>query len=298
MALVLAIEPDSAQADPLTSLVRAKLGAQLQLVASTRAAIVAINQRVPDVILLGRAVPQEQRTKVVSHLRSIVGDGQVRTVDIPHLTSPQTTETFGKQIGVCLASAEDARVRAAASVVAGSGDTEWSAVALDDTPEGFELAAAADPDPDDELRAAEVALIEAEVEFRLKSEVDRLQAEGARQQALELSRVEAEATEQRAREIARVEAEAAQQRATELERIEREAASLRESAVAEARAAAEAAGRDALATELERVRREAEQQLAEEVRRVREEADRILATKVDAAEVEAARDREIARMEA
>jgi len=109
MSLVLAIEPDSAQADPLTSLVRAKLGAQLQLVASTRAAIVAINQRVPDVILLGRDVPQEQRTKVVTHLRSIVGeDGQVRTVDIPHLTSPQTTETFGKQIGVCLASAEDA----------------------------------------------------------------------------------------------------------------------------------------------------------------------------------------------
>ncbi len=326
MSLVLAIEPDSPQAEPLNSVVRAKLGAELQMVTSAYAAIVAMNQRIPDVVLLGRSVPQEQRTKIVTHLRSLqTDDGQVRTLDIPQFAgaaqpekpgfqnpfrkkeepgpSGADMEEFARKIGACLAAAEDARVRAMASMLGRPADSEWDAVALD------ESLAATKPEPAEpisdpasgpavpitdatDVRSADLMLIEAEVEFRLKSELERLQSEAAKQQARELSRVEAEAAERRAREIARVEAETAQQRALELARIEKDAASQRESAVAEARAAADAAAREALAAELERVRREAEEQLAAEIRRVRDEADQKLATQLDLAQAQAERDRE------
>ena len=32
-----------------------------------------MNQRVPDLVLFGRAVSQEQRTKITTHLRSLSG---------------------------------------------------------------------------------------------------------------------------------------------------------------------------------------------------------------------------------
>src|SRR5712691_11861650 len=291
MNLVLAVEPDSSQADPLTSVVRSKLGAELQMVTSAYAAIVAMNQRIPDVVLLGRGVSQDQRTKIVTHLRSLVTDGgTVRTLDIPQFTNAAPpdkagfqnpfrkkeqsgqpvadTDAFAKKIGVSLAAAEDARVRAMASMLGRSANSEWDAVALDESPAATRreppkpisdpASGPAAPVTDaTDVRSADLMLIEAEVEFRLKGERERLQADAARQQARELSRVEAEAADRRAREIARVEAETAQQRALELARIEKDAVSQRESAVADARAAAEAAAREALAAELERVRREA-----------------------------------------
>jgi hypothetical protein len=270
MSLVLAIEPDAAQAAPLTALVRAKLGAQLQLVASSHAAIIAMNQRLPDVVLLGRDLSQDERTRVVTHLHSVTAEGtELRIVDIPQL-SAAASDGFTRNVSACLAAAQGSRVETAPEP---SAPVPVSTI-------------------DEDIRAADVSLIEAEVEFRLKSELERLQAEAARQQARELSRVEAEAAERRTREIARVEAEAARQRALELTRIEEQAASLRQSAVAEARAAAEAAAREGLAAELERVRRKGEDQLAAEVRRIRNEAEQLLATKLALAQAQAERDRE------
>ena len=295
MSLVLAVEPNASQAAPLTSLVRAKLGAQLLLVDSSKAAIVAMGQQIPDVVLLGLDLTQEQRTEIVTQLRSVTeGSTQIRTLDIPDL--PAGEETLARKIGIALAAAEYVRVHAMASMVDDPIDQEWNPVSMDGSRD------------DTDIRAADVGLIEAEVEFRLKSELERLQADAAMQQARELARVEAEAAERRAREIARVEAEAAQHRAAELERIEKEFASQRESAVAEARAAAEAearaaaeadaraaaekSAREALAAELERVRHEGEAHLAEEIRRIRKEADQMLNTKLDVAQADAERDRE------
>src|SRR5437667_8310720 len=98
MNLVLPIEPDPAQADPLNSIVRTKLGADLQVVSSGYAAIVAMNQRIPDVVLLGRAVTQDQRTKIVTHFRSLLTEGgQVRTLDIPQFATAPTQEKSGFQ---------------------------------------------------------------------------------------------------------------------------------------------------------------------------------------------------------
>lgn len=257
MSLVLAIEPDAAQAAPLTSLVRARVGAQLQLVASSHAAIVAMNQRLPDVVLLGRHLPEDQRTKIIAHLRSIKREGaEPRTVDIPQLAAAEVSEAFAVSLAAYLGTAGD--------VVAAP-------------PVPTAVPAAAEPNADEIIRAADVGLIEAEVEFRLKSELERLQAEAARQ---------------RERELGRVEAEAARQRALELARIEEQAASQRQSAVAEARAAAEVAAREALTAELERVRRESEEKLAAEVRRVRNEAEQHLAARLEVAQAQAERDRQ------
>ena len=284
MALVLAIEPDPAHAAPLTSLVRAKLGAQFQLVASPHAAVIAITQRVPDLVLLGRDLTPEQRRQIVARLRSANQGGTApRTLDIPHLPEGSVPDGFTRTLAKVL------------------GVTDASAVATDSTnrPIAARRTAAATPvsepapsSADDAIRSADAELIEAEVEYRLKSELERLQAEAASQQAREIERVEADAAERRAREVARVEAEAARQRTTELARIEQEAASQRESAIADARAAAEAMAREALAAELDRVRRDGEAQLHAEVLRVRHEAEQVLANQLAVAQTQAERDRE------
>src|ERR1043165_3565537 len=215
MTVVLAIEPDIAQAEPLTALLRVRLGADLRLVTTSHAAIVAMNQQMPDVVLLGRDVPQEQRTRIVTHLRSLsMGDQQARAIELPKLDVATAQDGFVKKVGACLAAAEESRVRAMARTVGRPDDDEWNAVALEEMPEpapaktsGSPMTSPDDLDEDDELRLADVQLIEAEVEFRLQAELERLQAEAARQQAQELARVEAEASERRAREIARVEEE-------------------------------------------------------------------------------------------
>ena len=77
MNLVLAIEADSSQADPLGSIVRTRLSAELVLVTSAYAAIVAMNQHVPDLVLFGRDLPQDQRAKIEAHLRFLSGAAPV-----------------------------------------------------------------------------------------------------------------------------------------------------------------------------------------------------------------------------
>ena len=299
MSLVLAIEPDSSQADPLNSLVRGKLGAELQMVTSAQAAIVAMNQRVPDVVLLGLGVLQDERAQIVSHLGSLTTHAnQARTIDLPQFANSALWSRFQKKIGEHLGAAADARVRQVATALTEPAVPEGNAVALEESKPQATPAAHIDDSStglDSDIRAADLSLIEAEVEYRLKSEVERLQAEAARQQARELARVEAEAAEHRAREIARVEAETARQRAHDLARIEGEAAQQRESAVVEARAAAEAAARETLVTELERVRREAERHLASEIRRVRSETEQALATKLNFTQAQARAEAEALR---
>src|SRR5881394_243457 len=112
MVVVLAIEPDVTQADPLAALVRGKLGAHLQLVTTGYAAVVAMNQRMPDVVLLGRDLPQEQRTKIIKHLRSLAAEEhQTRPIELPKLDGAKAQDGFVKKIGSCVAAAEESRVR-------------------------------------------------------------------------------------------------------------------------------------------------------------------------------------------
>src|SRR5581483_11271098 len=203
MNVVLAIEPDSAQAEPLSAVVRTKLGAELTTVTSAYAAVVAINQRVPDVVLFGRTVSQDQRAKVAAHLKS-VSASHVQSLEIPALAgkkngaAQQEIEKFAGQVQVSFV---------ASGAVKGRANGSKTPVAA--PPQPAPQAPDADAEHDD-LRASEVALIEAEVEYRLNTELERVRAEAAQQQARELARVEQEAAERRAREIARIETEAAE----------------------------------------------------------------------------------------
>ena len=55
MSVVLAFEPDGTKVDELGEIVRMHFGAELTFVTSAYAAITAINQRTPDLVLIGAA---------------------------------------------------------------------------------------------------------------------------------------------------------------------------------------------------------------------------------------------------
>ncbi len=86
MSLVLAIEPDAAQADRLRQIVRDQLNAELVVVTSAYAAVVAMNRQVPDVLLFGQSVAHRHQTTLLKHLRSLNEEGSAsRSRTIPPL---------------------------------------------------------------------------------------------------------------------------------------------------------------------------------------------------------------------
>ena len=201
MNLVLALEPDAAQANPLTSLIRRKLGANLTIVTTAEAAIVAMNQRLPDVLLFGRDVPRTEREEATAHLTSLSGAAGVRTLEIAKLTDPGAEEKAAFEIRMCLAAAEEERVRAMATMLA-SSDTEpewaaWNEFASETAvPHG-----ASGPAPDS-------SPVEAEVDRRVKSEVERLRRDADARIANEFRRARQDAAAARAVQQERIEAPA------------------------------------------------------------------------------------------
>ena len=167
MNLVLALEPDASQAAPLTSLVRRKLGANLTIVPTMQAALVAMNQRLPDVLLFGRNVPHAEREQASAHLTSLSGSAGVRTLQIANLSEPGAQEQAAYDIRMCLASAEKDRVRAMATLISAAHDQSELAGWNDFLPESSESHA---PRP----AAPEASHVEAEIDRRVKSEVERL----------------------------------------------------------------------------------------------------------------------------
>src|SRR6186713_1248600 len=101
MSVVLAIEPDSSQADSLRQLVREQLEAELVVVTSAYAAIVAMNRQVPDILLFGRSVAQRHQQTVLKHLRSLTEGEVPQVLTIPALngadqsTQKQKSSRFG-----------------------------------------------------------------------------------------------------------------------------------------------------------------------------------------------------------
>ena len=89
MSVVLAIEPDSSQADSLRQLVREQLEAELVVVTSAYAAIVAMNRQVPDILLFGRSVAQRHQQTVLKHLRSLTEGEVPQVLTIPALNGAE-----------------------------------------------------------------------------------------------------------------------------------------------------------------------------------------------------------------
>ena len=83
MGRVLAIEPEASQADALRQFVRDELGAELVLVSSAYAAVVAINRQTPDVVLFSESVTEKHRDRVLDHLRSTIKPAVPQRLTLP-----------------------------------------------------------------------------------------------------------------------------------------------------------------------------------------------------------------------
>jgi hypothetical protein len=98
MSLVLVIEPDRAQAEILRQIVRERLGAELVLVSSTYAAVVAMSRAAPDVVLFSHSVTKKQQEQVIAHLHSLTETWTPQVLTIPKLRGdepPRKASRFG-----------------------------------------------------------------------------------------------------------------------------------------------------------------------------------------------------------
>jgi hypothetical protein len=187
MNFVLALEPDASQAAPLTSVVRRKLGANLTIVPTMQAAIVAMNQRLPDVLVFGRNVPQAEREQAAAHLGSLSAGTGVRTLQIAKLSEPGAQDQAAYDIRMCLAAAEKDRVSAMATLISAAHDQSELAGWNDFPTESPELHAATAPIPDQ-------SHVEAEINRRVKHEVERVRREADERLATELERLRHDAS--------------------------------------------------------------------------------------------------------
>src|SRR5882672_3272263 len=87
MAIVLAIEPDRRQASHLTAIVRNQVGADLVIADTTEAALDAIGNRVPDLVLVPALLSPQDDAALAAALRVIAAAARVRTLTIPVLAN-------------------------------------------------------------------------------------------------------------------------------------------------------------------------------------------------------------------
>ena len=89
MSLILAVEPDKRQAKQLSSVVRQQVRAELVVADSGAAALAALGDRVPDLILTPALLPPKDEAVLTGWLRKM-GDAaaHVQTLAIPILAEP------------------------------------------------------------------------------------------------------------------------------------------------------------------------------------------------------------------
>jgi hypothetical protein len=155
-----------------------------------QAALVAMNQRLPDVLVFGRNVPQAERDEAAAHLGSLSGGG-VRTLQIAKLSEPGAQDQAAYDIRMCLAAAEKERVSAMATLISAAHDQSELAGWNDFPAESAEPHAPKAPTPDQ-------SHVEAEINRRVKTEVDRLRREADEQLASDLGRLPHDAASQTA----------------------------------------------------------------------------------------------------
>jgi CheY-like chemotaxis protein len=91
MSLILAIEPNKNQAHQLTSLVRAHLKAELVTAPTAAAALTALGDRIPDVVLTPALFGMKDEAALTERLRQLGSDAShVQTLAIPILATSST----------------------------------------------------------------------------------------------------------------------------------------------------------------------------------------------------------------
>ena len=87
MPLVIAIEPDSKQAAILKRIVRERVGAEVVLADSKDAALKALRQRMPDLILVSALLSPRDEAELTDRLRELGEAEHLQTLTIPLLAS-------------------------------------------------------------------------------------------------------------------------------------------------------------------------------------------------------------------
>jgi hypothetical protein len=95
MSFVLAVEPDSTQANILRKILRGRIDAELLVVSTKDAALEAINSRVPDLVLVSTLLPPRDEDGLFAHLRSLDGASHLQTLTIPQLRRRQKPAAQG-----------------------------------------------------------------------------------------------------------------------------------------------------------------------------------------------------------
>lgn len=95
MALILAIEPDGQQAAHLTNLVRERVRADLVLAETTERALIAIGNRVPDLVLVPSLLSPQEDAALAGALRAIAEAARVQMLTIPVFASAAPQKKAG-----------------------------------------------------------------------------------------------------------------------------------------------------------------------------------------------------------
>src|SRR3954463_14430565 len=87
MSVVLVLEPDAAQAEPLLRVLRKRVQAEAVLVTSTASAIEVIGHAVPDLILVSALLSPRDEDRLIAHLRTLENAAHLQTLTIPQLAT-------------------------------------------------------------------------------------------------------------------------------------------------------------------------------------------------------------------
>ena len=95
---ILAIEPDAARARSLRDVLEAHVNAQVEIVTSTDAAVRAIGQHIPDVVLTSTFLTPSDEVRLTAHLKALPAASHVQVIITPHFIDAEEapkTHVFG-----------------------------------------------------------------------------------------------------------------------------------------------------------------------------------------------------------
>ena len=81
---ILAIEPDSARARSLKDVLDAHVAGHVEIVASTDAAVRAIDRHIPDVVLTSTFLNPSDEVRLTDHLKALPAASHVQVIITPH----------------------------------------------------------------------------------------------------------------------------------------------------------------------------------------------------------------------
>src|SRR5258707_11074848 len=91
MALILAVDPEGRQHAALACLARELDGHELLSASSCADALVALDRRSPDLVLLPPLFPESEEGELLSRLREHAGGSEIRSLTVPPLKVPDAT---------------------------------------------------------------------------------------------------------------------------------------------------------------------------------------------------------------